>query len=98
MGSSAAIRLTSLKRHVVNLAEAMMQTRLFARLAMWVCVTVLTACVTSTTVGKVWQDQTRANAPLGKTLVIVVAPRKDTSAALENEWVAQLGKRGVDAS
>ena len=75
-----------------------MQTRLYARLATAACFTLLTACVTSTTVDQVWHDQTRTTSPIGKTLVIVVAPRKDTSVALESEWVAQLGKRGVDAS
>ncbi len=75
-----------------------MQTRLYARLATAACFTILTACATSTTVDQVWHDQTRATAPIGKTLVIAIAPRNDTSAALENEWVAQLGKRGVDAS
>ena len=34
---------------------------------------------------------------MGRTLVLAVAPRSDTAVALENEWVQQLRKRGVDA-
>ena len=68
-----------------------------APLAIAVCVAILNACSTSTSVDQVWRDRARADAPMGKTLVLAVAPRSDTAVTLENEWVQQLRKRGVDA-
>lgn len=61
------------------------------------CLSTLAACST-TSVDKVWHDPGRAKAPLGSTLVIAVAPRADTSLALENEWVKALRAKGIAAS
>ena len=68
----------------------------YAWLAIVACVAVLNAC-SSTSVDQVWRDRARADAPMGRTLVLAVAPRNDTAVTLENEWVEQLRKRGVDA-
>jgi hypothetical protein len=66
-------------------------------LTIGVCLAVLTGCSSTTSMDQVWHDPGRTAAPLGKTLVIAVAPRADTTAALENEWVKQLQGRGIDA-
>lgn len=57
---------------------------------------VLGACST-TSVEQVWRDPAKADARVGKTLVIAVAPRTDTAVTLENEWVRQLQQRGIEA-
>jgi hypothetical protein len=58
---------------------------------------ILAAC-SATSVDQVWRDPGRAKTALGSTLVIAVAPRADTSLALENEWVKALRAKGVDAT
>src|SRR3954468_24850340 len=64
-----------------------------AALAAAACLAVLAGC-SSTSMDQVWHDSSRAAAPLGKTLVIAVAPRAATTAALEDEWVRELQARG----
>jgi hypothetical protein len=61
------------------------------------CLSGLAACST-TSVDQVWHDPGRAKTALGSTLVIAVAPRPDTSLALENEWVKALQAKGVAAT
>ena len=58
--------------------------------------TLLVACA-STAVDQTWRDENRAPAPMGKTLVIAIAQRDAVRLALENEWIAQLKQRGVEA-
>jgi hypothetical protein len=48
-------------------------------------------------VKQVERDESREVAPIKKTLVVASFPRRDTNDALEDEWVKQLRKRGVDA-
>jgi len=80
-----------------NSAQYKMQNSALVNLAIGVCLVILSGCYSTTSMDKVWHDPGRAAAPLGKTLVIAVAPRADTAAALENEWVKQLQGRGIDA-
>ena len=72
-----------------------MQRNACKGLAIVSCVAVLGACST-TSVEQVWHDPGKADARMGKTLVIAVAPRNDTAVALEDEWVRQLQQRGID--
>lgn len=69
------------------------------RLAFAGCLALLAGCAsTGTTVGEVWRDSARADAaPLGKTLVVALAPNAAVVATLESEWVRQLRDRGIDA-
>jgi hypothetical protein len=67
-----------------------------AALTAGLCLAMLAGC-SSTSMDQVWHDPGRAAAPLGKTLVIAVAPRAQTAAALEDEWVRKLQARGIDA-
>jgi len=80
-----------------NSARRTARTAALLNLAIGVCLAVLSGCYSTTSMDQVWHDPARAAAPLGKTLVIAVAPRADTAAALENEWVKQLQGRGIDA-
>ena len=55
------------------------------------CLAFVTGCANvGTTVGEVWRDSGRADAPLGKTLVMVLAPQTEVVTRLENEWGRQL--------
>ena len=68
-------------------------------LALAACLALLSACTTTgTLVEQVWRDNARSEAVLGKTLVVAVFTDADVAIPLENEWVRQLRKRGVDAS
>jgi hypothetical protein len=64
--------------------------------ALILCAGLLTACA-STEVTKAWKDESREAKPIGKVLVLAVAPRTETRAALEDEFVEQLEGRGHDA-
>ena len=79
-----------------NLAQYIVRNGALVKSAIGVCLAVLTGC-SSTSTDQVWHDPARAAAPLGKTLVIAVAPRADTATALENEWVRQLQARAINA-
>jgi len=62
------------------------------------CLALLAGCsTTGTTVGRVWLDSVRAEAPLGKTLVVVLFPNPTFAIPIEQEWVRQLQGRGVEA-
>ena len=76
--------------------EHTMQSSACLRPAIAFLVALLGAC-SSTSVEEVWHDPDRAAAPIGKTLVIAVAPQRDVAIALENEWVGELQHRGIDA-
>src|SRR6476659_1795994 len=80
-----------------NSAQYKMRNGALVNLAIGVCLAVLTGCSSTTSMDQVWHDPGRAAAPLGKTLVIAVAPRAQTAAALEDEWVRELQARGIDA-
>jgi hypothetical protein len=70
------------------------------RLAFAACLALMAGCANvGTSVGHVWQDSGRArSATLGKTLVLVLAPKAEVVMVLEDEWVRQLRQKGVDAS
>ena len=69
-------------------------------ISMWlssgVCFALLNGCPSTTTVDPVSLEG-GPHGPVGKTLVIAVAPANEVALALENEWVRQLKARGVDA-
>jgi hypothetical protein len=68
------------------------------RLVLVVCLALLAGCsLTSTTVGRVWQDNAGANPPLGKTLVVALFPTPEFAIPIEEEWARQLRGRGIDA-
>ena len=64
--------------------------------ALMFCASLLASCA-STEVTKAWKDESRGAKPIGKVLVVAVAPRATTRAALEDEFVKQLKERGHDA-
>jgi hypothetical protein len=74
-----------------------MRTCWYTRLAAGVCLAMLAGCSSTSTVMQVERDESREVAPIKKTLVVASLPRRATSDALEDEWVTQLRKRGVDA-
>jgi len=80
-------------------ADSWRRWRVALRLAFAGCLALLAGCAsTGTTVGEVWRDSARADAaPLGKTLVVALAPNAAVVATLESEWVRQLRDRGIDA-
>ena len=60
------------------------------------CLALVAGC-SSTIVDKVWQDSARADAALGKTLVVSLFPNPEFAIPIENEWTRQLQGRGIDA-
>lgn len=60
------------------------------------CASLLAACA-STEITKAWKDESRGVQPIGKVLVVAVAPHAITRVALEDEFVRQLQERGHDA-
>ena len=60
------------------------------------CLALVAGC-SSTIVDKVWRDSARADAALGKTLVVVFFPNPAFAIPIENEWTRQLQGRGIDA-
>ena len=81
-----------------SLADCWRRRRVALRLAFAGCLALLAGCAsTGTTVGEVWRDSARADAaPLGKTLVVALAPNAAVVATLESEWVRQLRDRSID--
>jgi len=64
------------------------------------CLVLMAGCASvGTSVDNVWRDDGRAEAvPLGKTLVLALAPKAEVVVVLEEEWVRQLQDQGIDAS
>ena len=97
--SGEALRLR-LPRDVMRICArfSMGNSTCMRLLALAGCLALVAGCsITSTTVDKVWQDSARADAALGKTLVVSLFPNPEFAIPIENEWTRQLQGRGIDA-